>query len=197
MGIQVKIGVSNKHIHLCEADIAVLFGAGYRLRPKKGLQLPGEFASEEVVDVAGPKGTLKNVRLVGPAFKESQVELALTDARAIGLSPPVRESGILDDTPGVRLIGPNGKVNLSRGVIAALRHIHISAPQALEAGLKDKDLANVRTFGSRPLIFQNVLVRIGDVSLTEFHVDTDEANAAGLKNGDFAEIIGNDPEPLR
>ena len=189
MGYKVEVGISNKHVHLSEADLAALFGAGHKLTVKKELKQPGQFAAEEVVDVAGPKGTLKGIRVLGPARKESQVELAVTDARSIGLSLPVRESGVLDGSPGVKLIGPAGEVNLAKGAIIALRHIHLSPVQAKEAGVKDKDWVKVRAAGSRPLVFENVLIRSGDPHLNEMHVDTDEGNAAGLKNGDMVEII--------
>jgi putative phosphotransacetylase len=190
MGYKVEVGISNKHVHLSEADLATLFGAGHKLTLKKQLKQPGQFASEELVDVVGPKGTLKGMRVLGPVRKESQVELAMTDARVIGLSLPVRESGVLDGSPGVKLIGPAGEVQLSKGAIIALRHIHLSPSEAIEAGVKDKDWVTVKTSGSRPLIFEDVLIRSGEAHLREMHVDTDEGNAAGLKNDDLVEIIG-------
>lgn len=190
MGYKVEVGISNKHVHLSEADLAKLFGAGHKLTLKKELKQPGQFASEELVDVVGPKGTLKGIRVLGPTRKESQVELAQTDARTIGLSLPVRESGVLDGSPGVTLIGPAGELALTKGAIIALRHIHLSPAQAAEAGVKDKDRVTVKTFGSRPLIFEDVLIRSGDAHTREFHVDTDEGNAAGIKNDDSVEITG-------
>jgi len=190
MGYKVEVGVSNKHVHLCDADLAALFGAGHGLTLKKSLKQPGQCGSEELVDIVGPRGTLKNIRVLGPTRKESQVELAQTDARTIGLSLPVRESGVLDGSPGVKLIGPKGEIELPKGAIIALRHVHLSPSQAEEAGVKDKDWVIVKTFGSRPLIFEDVLIRSGDAHLREFHVDTDEGNAAGIKNDDLVEIIG-------
>ena len=190
MGYKVEVGISNKHVHLSDADLATLFGAGHTLTLKKELKQPGQFASDELVDVVGPKGTLKGIRVLGPTRKESQVELAMTDARVIGVSLPVRESGVLDGSPGIKLIGPAGEVQLAKGAIIALRHIHLSPPQAEEAGVKDKDWVTVKTFGTRPLIFEEVLIRSGDAHLREFHVDTDEGNAAGIKNDDMVEIIG-------
>jgi putative phosphotransacetylase len=189
MGYKVGVGISNKHLHLSEADLAALFGAGHKLTVKKELKQPGQFAAEELVDVVGPKGTLKGIRVLGPTRKESQVELAMTDARVIGLSLPVRESGVLDGSPGVKLIGPKGEVELAKGAIIALRHIHLSVSQAKEANLNDKDWVSVKTFGSRPLIFEDVLIRSGEGHLCEMHVDTDEGNAAGLKNDDMVEIL--------
>ena len=190
MGYKVEVGISNKHVHLSDADLAVLFGAGHKLSIKKELKQPGQFATDELVDVVGPKGTLKGIRVLGPTRKESQVELAMTDARVIGVSLPVRESGVLDGSPGIKLIGPAGEVELAKGAIIALRHIHLSPSEAEEAGVKDKDWVTVKSFGTRPLIFEEVLIRSGDAHLREFHVDTDEGNAAGIKNDDMVEIIG-------
>ena len=190
MGYKVEVGISNKHLHLSEADLAALFGAGHSLTLKKELKQPGQFAAEELVDVVGPKGTLKGIRVLGPCRKESQVELAQTDARSIGLTLPVRESGVLDGSPGVKLVGPSGEVNLDKGAIIALRHIHLSPAQAQEAGVKDKDWVTIKAPGSRPLIFEDVLIRSGDAHTRECHVDTDEGNAAGITNGDFVEILG-------
>jgi putative phosphotransacetylase len=190
MGYKVGIGISNKHVHLSDADLAALFGAGHKLTLKKELKQPGQFASDELVDVVGPKGTLKGIRVLGPTRKESQVELAQTDARTIGLSLPVRESGVLDGSPGVKLVGPAGEVNLAKGAIIALRHIHLSPAQAKDAGVKDKDWVTVKTSGTRPLIFEDVLIRSGDAHTSEFHVDTDEGNAAGIQNDELVEIIG-------
>ena len=190
MEYKVEVGISNKHLHLCDADLATLFGAGHKLTVKKELKQPGQFAAEELVDIIGPKGTLKGVRVLGPPRKESQVELAATDARGIGVDLPVRESGVLDGSPGIKLKGPAGEVELKKGAIIALRHIHLSATEAASAGVKDKDWVTVKTFGTRPLIFEDVLIRSGDAHLSEMHVDTDEANAAGIKNGDLVEITG-------
>ena len=190
MGYKVEVGISNKHVHLSDADLAKLFGAGHKLTLKKELKQPGQYAAEELVDVTGPKGTLKGIRVLGPTRKESQVELAMTDARAIGLSLTVRESGVLDGSPGVKLTGPAGSVDLTKGAIVALRHIHLSPAQAAEAGVKDKDWVTVKTSGTRPLIFEDVLIRSGDAHTREIHVDTDEGNAAGLKNDDIVEITG-------
>jgi len=189
MGYMVGIGISNKHLHLSEADLETLFGPGATLTPYKALVQPGQFAAEERVDIIGPKNTFKGIRIIGPTRARSQVEIAMTDARTLGIDAPVRESGKLDGTPGVKLVGPAGEIELACGVIIALRHIHLSPSEAIEAGLKDKDLVDVRTFGSRPLIFQDVLIRSGDAHLREFHVDTDEANAAGLANDQEVEII--------
>jgi putative phosphotransacetylase len=189
MSYQVTIGLSNKHLHLSEEDLTALFGKDQKLVPFKDLVQPGQFASEQKVDIVGPKGTLKGIRVLGPTRPETQVELSLTDARTIGIDIPVRESGKLDGTPGVKLVGPAGEVELKRGVIAALRHVHLSPAQAKEAGVKDKQIVKIKVGGERGVIFENVLVRSGDGHEAEIHFDTDEGNAAGLKSGDIGEII--------
>ena len=193
MGYKVGVGISNKHLHLSEADLKTLFGADAKLTPYKALVQPGQFAAEEKVDIVGPKSTFFGIRIIGPTRAQTQIELSVTDARALGVAALVRESGKLDGSPGVKLVGPAGEVELEGGVIVALRHIHLSPVEAREAGLKDQDLVDVQTFGTRPLIFQDVLIRAGDTHLKEFHVDTDEANAAGIGNGQEVEII-SDPK---
>ena len=189
MGYKVKIGISNKHIHLSEEHVDVLFGAGHKLTPIKDLVQPGQFAADEKVDLVGPKGTLKGIRVLGPERPQTQIELAMTDTRTIGMNVPVRESGKLEGTPGMKVVGPAGEVDLDSGVIVALRHIHLSPQQAIDAGVKDQDLVDVKTFGTRPLIFEDVVIRSGEKHEREFHVDTDEANAAGLANDEEIEIL--------
>lgn len=189
MGYEVKIGISNKHVHLSQKDLEALFGAGHELTPKKSLGQPGQFAAEEKVDVVGPKSTLAGIRVLGPVRAETQVELALTDARKAGLDAPVRESGVLDGTPGCKLVGPCGEVEIEKGVIAALRHVHLNPTQAEEAGVKDKDVVSLKLGGERGLVFDNVLIRSGEKHEAEVHLDTDEGNAAGCGNGTMAEII--------
>ncbi len=190
MSYKVPVGISNKHLHLSAADLEVLFGAGHELTPTKDLKQPGQFACEEKVDLVGPKSTIKGLRVLGPVRKETQVELSMTDARGLGISAPIRESGKLDGTPGVKLVGPAGEIELEKGVIVALRHVHLSAAQAAEAGVKDKQMVSIRLEGERGLVFDNVLVRSGDGHELEIHLDTDEGNAAGVGNGAIGEIIG-------
>ena len=189
MGYKAEIGISNKHLHLSEDDLQTLFGSGAKLTPYKELVQPGQYAAEEKVDVIGPKGMFKGVRIIGPTRPQTQVEISMTDARALGIEAPVRESGVLDGSASVKLVGPVGELELKTGVIIALRHIHLSPSEAQEAGLKDKDIVDVQTNGSRPLIFQDVLIRSGEAHKKEFHIDTDEANAAGASNGQLVEII--------
>ncbi|MDD7512229.1 MAG: phosphate propanoyltransferase [Peptostreptococcaceae bacterium] len=189
MGYQVKIGLSNKHVHLSQEDLERLFGKGYELTPKKALVQPGQFAAEETVDVIGPKKTLSKIRVLGPVRKETQVELSMTDARTIGIKAEIRESGKLDGTPGCKLVGPCGEIELEKGVMVAWRHIHLSPAQAEEAGVKDGEIVKIKIEGERALVFENVLVRSGDAHERECHLDTDEGNAAACGPDAVCEII--------
>ena len=189
MGYKVQIGLSNKHLHLQQEHVEALFGSCHKLTPSKDLRQPGQYACEEKVDIVGPKGVLKGVRVLGPTRPETQVELALTDARQIGVKIPVRESGKLEGSSGCKLVGPAGEVELDHGVIAALRHIHLSPEEAAEAGVKDKDTVSVRVGGERGVIFENVLIRAVEGFRGECHFDTDEGNAAGCGTDAVAEIL--------
>jgi len=189
MSYEVKVNLSNKHLHLKTADIDKLFGNGHELTFFKKLIQPGQYACEEKVDIVGPKGTLKGVRVLGPARAETQVELAITDARAIGIDAPIRESGKLSGTPGCKLIGACGEIELDHGVIVALRHVHLSRDEAIEADVKDKEIVSIKIEGERGLVFNNVLVRSGDGHSREIHLDTDEGNAAGCGPDATAVII--------
>lgn len=186
--MKLPIALSNKHIHLSQADVETLFGAGYELTHKKDLSQPGQFACEEMVEVVGPKGSTK-MRVLGPARPESQVEVSLADARGLGLAVPVRQSGDVEGTPGCKLVGPKGEVELERGVIVASRHIHMSLEDAANFGVKDKDIVSVQTAGERGLLFNNVLVRANAAFKLEMHVDLEEGNAAGVKNGELVELV--------
>ncbi|MCK8058255.1 MULTISPECIES: phosphate propanoyltransferase [unclassified Fusibacter] len=185
----VPVGISNRHIHLSQADIDVLFGEGHELTNFKDLKQPGQYACEEKVDLVGPRGTIKGVRILGPARKQSQIEVSITDSFALGVKPPVRGSGDLAGSPGIKMVGPKGEVELSEGVIAAERHIHMHTSEAETFGLKDRDVVSVQVEGERSIVFNKVLVRVHPEFALEFHVDVDEANAAGLKNGVEVEII--------
>lgn len=190
MSKRIPVGLSNRHVHLSQEDIEDLFGKGHQLTPIKDLGQPGQYACDEKVDLVGPKRTIKGVRVLGPARKQSQVELSFSDGITLGLGDiPVRDSGMLEGTPGIKLVGPNGEIDLSRGVIAAIRHIHMTPADAAEYGVKDKDLVNVPVEGQRGLVFNNVLIRVHDTYALEFHVDIEEGNAAGLKNGQLVDII--------
>ena len=186
--MKLPIALSNKHIHLSQADIDVLFGQGYELTHKKDVSQPGQFACEEMVEVVGPKGSTK-MRVLGPARPESQVEVSLADARGLGIAVPVRQSGDTEGTPGCKLVGPKGEVEMTKGVIVAARHIHMSLEDAEGFGVKDKDVVSVQTTGERALLFNNVLVRANAAFALEMHVDLEEGNAAGVKNGDLVELV--------
>lgn len=185
----VPIGISARHIHLSKSHIEALFGPGYELQVMKDLTQPGQYAAMETVAVVGPRGSFDKVRILGPARKESQLEISMTDAFKLGISAPVRESGNIDGTPGVKVIGPQGEVELERGVIIAARHIHFHTSDAARWGIQDKQVLKVKTMGSRPLIFEDVIARVSESFALDMHIDTDEGNAAGVKTGDFAEII--------
>ena len=186
--MKLPIALSNKHIHLSQADLEALFGEGYELTHKKDLSQPGQFACEEMVEVVGPKGSTK-MRVLGPVRPESQVEVSLADARGLGIAVPVRQSGDVEGTPGCKLVGPKGEVELERGVIVASRHIHMSLEDAENFGVKDKDIVSVQTEGERGLLFNNVLVRANAAFKLEMHVDLEEGNAAGVKNGDLVTLV--------
>ena len=187
--MKVQVGISNKHVHLSQKDLETLFGPGAELTVKKELVQPGQFASEQLVDIVGPKKTLTGIRVLGPVREESQIELALTDARTIGVKAPVKESGKLEGTPGIKVVGPCGEIELEHGVIAALRHVHLSPEEAAQAGVKDKDMISIRLEGPRAVTFDEVLVRVKDNFVAECHLDTDEANAAGIGPDAVCELI--------
>lgn len=189
MELKLPIGLSNKHIHLSQEDLDTLFGEGYELTIKKDLSQPGQYACEEKVDIVGPKGTLKGVRILGPVRSSTQVEISITDAFKLGVEPIIRNSGDIDGTPGAKIVGPKGEVELEKGIIVAARHIHMHTEDAERFGVKDGDIVKVKTEGIRSLVFENVLVRAGDTHALEMHVDIEEGNAAGVKNGDMVELI--------
>lgn len=187
--MKLPIALSNKHIHLSKSDLENLFGEGYELTVLKDLSQPGQYACEEKVDLVGPKGTIKGVRVLGPVRPDTQVEVSLADCFTLGVKAPIKESGDIEGTPGVKLVGPKGEVELAQGVIVASRHIHMSLEDASNFGVKDKDIVKVKTFGQRALVFENVLVRAREDFALEMHVDVEEGNAAGVKNGDLVELI--------
>ncbi|QOR35781.1 phosphate propanoyltransferase [Clostridium sp. 'deep sea'] len=185
----IVIGVSNRHLHVSQADLEALFGPGYELTNKKDLKQPGQYACEECVEICGPKGCFPKVRILGPVRPVTQVEISLTDSFKLGVKAPVRNSGDLAGTPGVTLKGPYGSVELKNGVIVAARHIHMHTEDAIAYGLKDNDIVNIQTVDNqRSVVFNNVLVRVKDSFAMEMHVDIDEANAAMLKNGDVVKL---------
>ncbi|MCR8642109.1 phosphate propanoyltransferase [Paenibacillus sp. N1-5-1-14] len=187
---QVPVGISARHLHLSQAHIDQLFGQGYQLTPMKDLSQPGQYAAQETVAVVGPKGSFDKVRILGPARKESQLEIAMTDTMKVGVQAPVRESGKIEGTPGIKLVGPAGEVEMDKGVIVAARHIHFHTSDAEKWGIKDQQILKVRLNGLRPLVFEDVIARVSDQFALDMHIDTDEGNAAGVRTGDMAEIIG-------
>jgi acetate kinase len=187
----IPVAVSARHVHLCPQTIQALFGANHSLHVRTAVTQPDQYASEETVTLIGPKGRLAHVRVVGPARSHDQVEISRTDAITLGLAAPVRESGDLKQTPGITLAGPKGSVVLQSGVICSLRHIHMSPADAVVLGLKDRDQIEVSvTGGGRRVTFGDVRVRVSPTFRLEFHVDTDEANAAGLQANDTVQYLG-------
>lgn len=190
MGYKVQIGISGKHIHLSQEDLFKLFGEGYELNNIRDLVQPGQFAADEKVDFIGPKRSYTGVRIIGPTRPKTQVEISLTDAIYLGVEPVIRESGKLDGTPGLKIKGPKGEVELSEGVIVAKRHIHLNPEQSKESGFTNGQIVKVKVnTEERSLIFDDVVVRTGDAHEREFHLDTDEANASNLKPGMEIEIL--------
>ncbi len=185
----VPIGVSNRHIHLDRADMDILFGQDSELTFKKELGQPGQYACEEMVTLHGPKGELGRVRVLGPLRSASQMEISVTDGFALGVRPPIRESGKIEGTPGLTIVGPKGTIEKDTGAIAALRHIHLDPETAQRIGVKDKQMVKVEIRGLRGGILHNVLIRVSEQFAPEMHIDVDEANAFGVKNGDRAYII--------
>lgn len=186
----VLIEVSAHHVHLTQEHVEALFGPGHELTRESDLSQPGQYACQEQVSIVGPKGRIERVRVLGPVRPETQVEIAMTEQFKLGIHPPVRESGDLRDTPGATLEGPAGSVNLPRGVICALRHVHMTPEDALRYGVRDKSTIRIRVPGDRELIFGDVLVRVNPNYRLAMHVDTDEANAANLKTGMHGYIDG-------
>ena len=187
--IFVPAAASNRHVHLTAATLERLFGPGYQLTPIKDLSQPGQYAAAETVTVAGPKGELKKVRVLGPVRKEDQVEISRTDSFQLGVKPVVRMSGDVAGTPGCRLIGPAGEVELPQGVIVAARHLHLSEEQCETYGLHDGEVIALRSAGERSAVLENVVVRSGPGHDMEVHLDTDEANAMAMPNGEMLEVI--------
>ena len=186
----VPAAASNRHIHVSAQDLETLFGKGYALKPERALSQPGQFAAAETVTIAGPKGRIDQVRVLGPARGKTQVEILTTDAFKLGISPVVRISGDTEGTPGATGIGPAGTVELTSGVIVAMRHVHISIEQAAWLGLQNGDIASIRKDGVRALVLENVPVRCGEGHNLELHLDMEEANAGSIKNGELLEIVG-------
>ena len=186
---KIKIGVSQRHIHLSREDLDILFGKDYELTVKKVL-MGREYASNEVVTLVGPSlKSIENVRVLGPVRPKTQVEISKTDTFVLKVSPPVRPSGKVEGSEKIVIVGPKGSVYLKEGVIIANRHIHLTPEYATQNGIKDNDYVDVFVDGIKPTKFYDVQVRVRDDFNTEMHIDTDDANSSGLKNGDLVTII--------
>ena len=185
--IFIEMEASGRHVHVTQEQAQKLFGHG--LTPDRPLSQPGQWVAKERVTVVGPKGEFRNVAVLGPERKAAQVEISLTDGRILGIAPPVRPSGDVKNSPGVLLKGSAGEVRLSEGVVAAQRHIHITPADADRFGVEDKQVVRLQTFTERPLIFEDVLVRVSKDFATRVHLDFDEANACGYKTGDLGRIL--------
>ena len=183
----VPLEASGRHVHITAGQAQILFG--HELTPDRPLSQPGQFLSKERVTVKGPKGEFQNVAVLGPERKGAQVEISLTDARSLGLKPPVRLSGDTAESPGCTLIGPCGSVELRSGVIAAKRHIHLTPADASRFGVTDKQVVQLQTFTARPAVFEDVTVRISKDFAAAVHLDYDEANACGFQSGDWGRIL--------
>ena len=187
---KVMVETSARHVHVSQKDLETLFGAGYQLTTKKDLSQPGQFACFERVDVVGPKKTLSGVSILGPVRKATQVELSLTDARSIGVTAPIRESGDIAGSGACKLVGPAGEVEIAEGVIAAKRHIHMTPADAAAFGVTDKQIVRVRIDNAdRSTVFGDVVVRVSESFALAMHIDTDEANAACAFAGTFGEVL--------
>ena len=183
----VELEASGRHVHVTAQQAEKLFGHG--LTPQRELSQPGQFVARERVTVIGPKGRFENVAVLGPERPEAQVEISLTDGRILGIAPPVRSSGDVAGTPGVVLEGPAGKVELRQGVLAAQRHIHMHPEDAARMGVKDRQQVRLQTYTARPVVFENVMVRVHPGFRTSVHLDYDEANACGFQKGDLGRIL--------
>ncbi len=182
--LTIPVGISNRHVHLSREDMDVLFGYGSTLTRMKAVKQPGQYAAEETVTLRGPKGELHKVRVLGPLRSATQIEISVSDGFALGVKAPVRMSGDLQDSPGIEIIGPNGRVMKTDGAIVAWRHIHISPQDAEAHALRDGMEIDVRIDGHRGGVLSHVVVRVSADAVLEMHIDVEEANGFGLRNGD-------------
>lgn len=187
--MKVSIGVSNRHVHLKEEHLEVLFGERYELIKRNDLNQPGQFASMSLVTIKTEKSQIENVRVLGPLRTYTQVEISKTDAYKLGINPPVRDSGDLKGSSAITIIGPNGVVELEEGCIIPTRHIHILPSQITMYKLEGRDTVSVKIPGEKGGILTNVHLKVSDDAFFELHLDTDDANAHLIKNGDIGEIL--------
>lgn len=184
-----EVEASGRHVHLSRKELDALFGTGYELTKDKDLSQPGQYASKERLTVVGPKGAFHNVVILGPVRKESQVEVSLTDCLQLGVKAPIRESGDIEGTPGIVLVNGDKSVSLDKGLIVAKRHVHMTPEDAEKMGVKNHDIVKVKVEGARPLIFDDVVIRVSPKFATYMHIDYDEANACGFSKGIRGRII--------
>ena len=184
-----EVEASGRHVHLSRKELDALFGTGYELTKAKDLSQPGQYASKERLTVVGPKGAFHNVVILGPVRKESQVEVSLTDCLQLGVKDPIRESGDIEGTPGIVLVNGDKSVSLDKGLIVAKRHVHMTPEDAEKIGVKNHDIVKVKVEGARPLIFDDVVIRVSPKFATYMHIDYDEANACGFSKGIRGRII--------
>ena len=187
--LTVEMEASGRHVHLSRAEVEQLFGRGYSLTPVKPLSQPGQYACAERVTLFGPKGEIHNVAVLGPEREEAQAEISLTDGMRLGVTPPVRLSGDTAGTPGFGLRYGSREIRLPHGLIVAKRHVHMTREDAARFGVQDKQAVRLRTLTDRPLVFEDVLVRVSDRFATYVHMDHDEANACGYRKGDRAVLL--------
>ena len=187
--MKVSIGVSNRHVHLTKTHLQILFGEDYELEKKNELNQPGQYATTALVTIKTNKSQIENVRVLGPLRNYSQVEISKTDAYKLGLNPPVRNSGDLKGSSPITIIGPNGLVELTEGCIIAARHIHLLPNQLKMYNLDGKEKVNVKLPGEKGGIISNVFLKVSDDAYFELHLDTDDANAHLINNGDIGEIL--------
>lgn len=186
--MKVMVGVSNRHVHLTKEHLEILFGKDYSLQVLRKINQPGQFASKEKVTIETPKSKIENVRILGPIRPYTQVEISKTDAIKLGIEPPMRDSGEIKGSAAVTIIGPSGKVELEEGCIIATRHIHMTQEQKKKFGLEGISKVSVKIEGEKGGIMENVHIKVSDLSYYEMHIDTDDANAFLLKNGNYVEI---------
>ncbi|WP_408949767.1 phosphate propanoyltransferase [Limnobaculum xujianqingii] len=187
--LMVPVGISNRHVHLSREDMDTLFGSGSSLTRLKAVKQPGQFAAEETVTLKGPKKEINHVRILGPLRSETQIEISVADSFVLGVDAPIKMSGDLADSCPIEIIGPEGRVSKSGGVIVAWRHIHIPCDMAAKYGLTDGQEVSVQIEGDRAGIMQRVMVRATETSALEIHVDVEEANAYGLKNDSLVKVV--------
>ena len=183
----IRLEASGRHVHITKEQAHTLFG--HDLTPDRPLSQPGQFLARERVTILGPKGKFCNVAVLGPARPAAQVEISLTDGKTLGIQPPIRQSGDINGTPGVILVGGMGTVAIQQGVIAAQRHLHLTPDSAARFGVADKQVVRLQTFTARPLIFEDVIVRVSSAFADRAHLDYDESNACGMMPGDLGRIL--------